>query len=654
MHQKGVSNLMKCSQCGKEFTEEELAAQNGVCPECGGKISDQKVEQTKEKASQHQETAETESEKKEKKKRKILIIAVAVIAAAAVLASAAFLTKGSMMQANSENHINPTELAYTTDEGIGLANGNQTVELYENAAEEESDREEINEMFSYSTPYIGKQNYVEMENGDTIYLPLNITSTEEMTGKLCLKTAAGEESVLDENAAIIYCHSKNAVYYNKLEDDKLVQVQYKNGTLTPVSEIVGEENIVVVSASDDDSLLQVLQLDEDQNAVAGGYYYNGKLHLLDTKYTVANVSKQGDAVYLITSESETSLVDLYRVSNLETEETELIGSGISEIAFYDNGSMTFLADCDASQNQYNPVGSVYWYDGSTKTAEKAADNAVALLETSLRSNGWMNENGRDMTTSEMARQIAWDKPLYEGQVHYIDAQGNLCVSSAQAATIGESGMQGITICEDFYDVDNYTMQSDITFATATQTALTWSRGADLYRYNLGSMEEPQMIPLNESVEEKAQEVTAQVGYITIGSGDILEETNQTLVLKKFSDESSVTVLENVGTLTLAGLDNAGTHIYFTSEDGSLYSKSLENRSNPKRIDSDVVQATATSEGLYYLVSVENTQEEMTVGESGEQSAPEEQYNLMFLQYGQSKGELIKEDVNSIMAVNVQK
>ncbi len=96
-----------------------------------------------------------------------------------------------------------------------------------------------------------------------------------------------------------------------------------------------------------------------------------------------------------------------------------------------------------------------------------------------------------------------------------------------------------------------------------------------------------MIPLNESVEEKAQEVTAQVGYITIGSGDILEETNQTLVLKKFSDESSVTVLENVGTLTLAGLDNAGTHIYFTSEDGSLYSKSLENRSNPKRIDSDV-------------------------------------------------------------------
>ena len=69
MHQKGVSNLMKCSQCGKEFTEEELAAQNGVCPECGGKISNQKVEQTKEKASQHQETAETESEKKEKKKR---------------------------------------------------------------------------------------------------------------------------------------------------------------------------------------------------------------------------------------------------------------------------------------------------------------------------------------------------------------------------------------------------------------------------------------------------------------------------------------------------------------------------------------------------------------------------------------------------------
>lgn len=143
----------------------------------------------------------------------------------------------------------------------------------------------------------------------------------------------------------------------------------------------------------------------------------------------------------------------------------------------------------------------------------------------------------------MAQQIAWDEPLYEGQVHYIDAQGNLCVSSAQAATIGESGMQGITICEDFYDVDNYTMQSDITFATATQTALTWSRGADLYRYNLGSMEQPQMIPLNESVEEKAQEVTAQVGYITLAAVIFWKRPMQTLVLKKFSDESSVTVLE---------------------------------------------------------------------------------------------------------------
>lgn len=72
-----------------------------------------------------------------------------------------------------------------------MANGNQTVELYENAAEEESDREEINEMFSYSTPYIGKQNYVEMENGDTIYLPLNITSTEEMTGQTLPENCCG-------------------------------------------------------------------------------------------------------------------------------------------------------------------------------------------------------------------------------------------------------------------------------------------------------------------------------------------------------------------------------------------------------------------------------------------------------------------------------
>ena len=69
MHQKGVSNLMKCSQCGKEFTEEELAAQNGVCPECGGKISDQKVEQTKEHHSIRRPQRQNLKRRKRKKER---------------------------------------------------------------------------------------------------------------------------------------------------------------------------------------------------------------------------------------------------------------------------------------------------------------------------------------------------------------------------------------------------------------------------------------------------------------------------------------------------------------------------------------------------------------------------------------------------------
>ena len=68
---------MKCSQCGREFTEEEIAAQNGVCPECGCKMNNQPKQEaeqteTKEESSvaQSQNLEETESAKKEKKKKR--------------------------------------------------------------------------------------------------------------------------------------------------------------------------------------------------------------------------------------------------------------------------------------------------------------------------------------------------------------------------------------------------------------------------------------------------------------------------------------------------------------------------------------------------------------------------------------------------------
>lgn len=130
-----------------------------------------------------------------------------------------------------------------------------------------------------------------------------------------------------------------------------------------------------------------------------------------------------------------------------------------------------------------------------------------------------------------------------------------------------------------------------------------------------------------------------------GSGDVVEETEQKLVLKNFDDESSITILENVGQLNLIGMDNDGENIYFISEDNSLYAKSVTSRSNPKLISSDVTEAVATSQGLYFL---QKSQQQPVVGESGEEQ--EEQTDLMFLQYGQKKASCLLEDVNAISTI----
>lgn len=654
---------MKCSQCGKEFDAEEL--KDGLCAECRPaeenktaqeELSEQNkegAESQKELRQENEEGTEAPETSQKKSSKKKIFFAAAVIALAAAAAAFFFLSPKEQ-KVSAQEHENPTALAYITEDEVALAKGTRTVSLYRNEAKGGTAKEQVSQLMGSSVPYIGEKNYLELANGEIVYIPLSMTSMQNMTGKLCVRTASGDEKVLDEEASVIYCHGDNSVYYNKMVDDKLVQTRYLNGELTPMSEIVGKENIVAVKASADDSLLQVLELDENQNTVAGGYFYNGKLHLLDPKYMVFDISDSGKDVFVMESDEQTGLVTLYRVKDLETEELEKLGSGMTEAVLYEDGSLAFLADCNIEANPNNPIGSIYLYQPETQTVEKQADNAVALVESEIRNKGWMNENGRDITTSELSRDFGRDKPLFAGQVHYIDAQGNLCASSAQAATVGESGLQGFVICEDFYNVDDYSFNDEIVFATGTKDYLYWSRGPELFRYRLGSMEQPEVIPLDESVEEKVEENAAQVGYLTSGSGDIIEETQESLVLKNFSDYSSITLLQNVGTLTLAGLNNDGTEIYFISEDGSLYAQTVTGRGNPKRIDSNVVQAQATSEGLYYVVGVEKPVEPV-VGESGEEVQPQEpeyQYNLMFREYGKRKSVEVAQNVNTIAVLHV--
>lgn len=636
---------MKCVHCGGEFTADQLQENQGACPHCGQPQqmeADPQPEETKEPTSDPQEKPDKPETAAPRKRSSLPLIvgAVVIILALAAVLWAVLGTGGQ--QVTAEQHNNPTVLTAFSDDAIRFAIGDELVAMYTNDAEDETERQYIANGLSISTPYIGSRNYVELANGEVVYLPMSFETSAEMVGKLYVRTADGEEKVLDENASVIYAYSDNAVYYNKLEDDKLVQTRYMDGELTPVSEIAGQDNIVVTKASSDNSLLQVIQLDDDQNTVAGGYIYNGTLHLLDTQYNVYNISDQD--VFVVSSEEETGLVTLYRVSDLETGELEQLGSAVSEALLYSDGSMAFIADADLQANEYNPVGSLYRYDPSTGTAEKWADNAVAILETTSQSDGW-NENVRQLATSEMQSTNEERQTLYPGQLHYIDAQGSLRAVSPDTATVGQSGLEGFTIYEKFYSVNGYEIDYDIDFTAANNTYIYWGVEDQMYRYQLGSMQQPQVVTLDSSLAE--QSTTAmQVGYLITGSGNVLEESDSRLVLKNFEDDSTFVILDNVGTITLVGMDNDGENVYFISEDNSLYSKAVESRSNPKRIASKVTAAVSTSDGLYFLQESEN-QPEPVIGESGEVEEAETVTDLVYLPHGESQPQLLLENVTGI-------
>ena len=636
---------MKCVHCGGEFTADQLQENQGACPHCGQPQqmeADPQPEETKEPTSDPQEKPDKPETAAPHKRSSLPLIvgAVVIILALAAVLWAVLGTGGQ--QVTAEQHNNPTVLTAFSDDAIRFAIGDELVAMYTNDAEDETERQYIANGLSISTPYIGSRNYVELANGEVVYLPMSFETSAEMVGKLYVRTADGEEKVLDENASVIYAYSDNAIYYNKLEDDKLVQTRYMDGELTPVSEIAGQDNIVVTKASSDNSLLQVIQLDDDQNTVAGGYIYNGTLHLLDTQYNVYNISDQD--VFVVSSEEETGLVTLYRVSDLETGELEQLGSAVSEALLYSDGSMAFIADADLQANEYNPVGSLYRYDPATKTAEKWADNAVAILETTSQSDGW-NENVRQLATSEMQSTNEERQTLYPGQLHYIDAQGSLRAISPDTATVGQSGLEGFTIYEKFYSVNGYEIDYDIDFTAANNTYIYWGVEDQMYRYQLGSMQQPQVVTLDSSLAE--QSTTAmQVGYLITGSGNVLEESDSRLVLKNFEDDSTFIILDNVGTITLVGMDNDGENVYFISEDNSLYSKAVESRSNPKRIASKVTAAVSTSDGLYFLQESEN-QPEPVIGESGEVEEAETVTDLMYLPHGESQPQLLLENVTGI-------
>ena len=317
---------MKCSHCGREISAEQLEENKGLCPHCGKQPDEQLTGQQPQEQPEANENGDAQQEQPQKpvKKRSPLPFVLGAIVLAAAAAAVIWLAAGGSQQTvTAQDHKNPTVLAYTSDDAIGFAKGEKMIGMYLNEAQDEEQHRQIANGLSLASPYIGSKNYVELDNGDVVYLPMTFETTAEMVGDLRVKKTSGEEEILDEGANLIYCSNGLAVYYNKLDENgKLQQIRYKDGQLSPMSEVAGQENIVAVKASADDTLLQVLQLDDERNTIGGGYLYNGQLHLLDSEYTVYNISSKTKDVFAIKMDGEDGLVELYRVSNLETGELE--------------------------------------------------------------------------------------------------------------------------------------------------------------------------------------------------------------------------------------------------------------------------------------------------------------------------------------------
>lgn len=577
------------------------------------------------------------------KKRTPLALAIGAAVLVLVLCAVLFMGRSGGQTVTADQHASPSSLRYQSESGVSLIRDGGTIQLFTNGAGDLSAHGAIANQMSSFNPYIGKQNYVKFANGEIVYIETVFTGVNEqtgqpdVTGKLYLKAPGQEPTLLDEDVQVIYCANQQELFYTKLEGNKLVEYHYKDGKTQKADEITGQPNSIVIEISEDSSLLGALFLDDSGQIKQAGYLKDGTLHYIEDGVSLYGISPDGKQVYGVESDPATSLVTLYRVKDLSTGELEQIGTAITEVLQYgDTGSVAFVGDCDVSKGKANPAGSLFYFDAQSGETKKLADDVTAIVEAFPRTRSSLNENGQDLLPSETSSVYTIDSTLYPGQIHYFDSVGNLKVIN-DAAVPGESGLDGMVLCAKMYEPESYSLSQDVYFMTQAGEFLYWSKGPMVYRYRLGSMEAPQTVPLDEDIQAKAN-ASAQMGYIITGSGDIIEETGDQVILRQFEKEQTTPILENMGTLAVIGLDNDGKNIFFLTQDNSLYSKSVESRSNPKRIASNVRNAVATTDGLYILRDYED-------GKGG---------TLDLLRYGEKSPVQVAEGVKTITAVTYSK
>lgn len=137
-----------------------------------------------ENQNQNQETEHSEPSLA-KSRNKMPLIAAAVLLVVAATAAIWAFGGSHKQQVSAQEHLNPTSIAYTAEGKVGIVRNQETFDLYVNGAKG-GNREMINQIMSGSIPYAGDKNYVELANGDRVYIRMEVLSiTPDERQALC-------------------------------------------------------------------------------------------------------------------------------------------------------------------------------------------------------------------------------------------------------------------------------------------------------------------------------------------------------------------------------------------------------------------------------------------------------------------------------------
>lgn len=511
-----------------------------------------------------------------------------------------------------------------------LPGSRQELTLYRNEASALQAYSLFQQSLSSGT-YVGRENFAQLA-GETVYLQSSYYDYNSSSGQLeadyvLYSVKDGRQTLIDSGVSGISCASDHSVYYLKYENNLPVQYRYRDGQVTPLRELIDDDFVLVTHCSRDDKVLgfAAATLDGAGNyAMNNGYLLDGMEHRFGSGLQVLYLSADGQCLYagLILDELGRA-ADLYTLAPGKEEEPLLLAQNVTEASFYEaDNSASFISVETLDDETQNPAGTLLHFDPQSGDCLPLAEEAVALLEAMPRSYAWLNEAADELLITEQSSRSSFPKELAPGQAHYINAEGTLCASD---------GQRSVELFPDFYEPESYAYGQGLYYLSCQGQNLIWAQGDQVYRYQAGTLEEPQQLQLEAPLEEKIAD-GSEIGYVLLADGSVLEQSGSTLTVRPF-DGPSYTVLDSPEELFFVGLSPDGKSFYYLDSAKSLRRKALSSQGDSVLVAENVSKALVCEDGLYYL-------------ENGDQG------RLYFQTYG-GKNSLLREGVRSLEQVMIQ-